>query len=61
VLRVNVAAGSRFAWWLKIGRIDRWEGAILGVSAGIRQNSYAPNLIGVVNLFLFFGGIREIG
>jgi hypothetical protein len=45
-------AGSRHAWWLKFGRIDRQEGAILGVSAGISQNSNAPGLDGVANLFL---------
>jgi len=53
VLRAKVAAGSRPAGCLKFGRIDRQEGAILGVSAGIRQISYAPSLIGVVNLFLY--------
>ena len=27
LLRAKVAAGSRHAWWLKFGRIDRLEGA----------------------------------
>ena len=47
------AAGYRHAWWLKFGRIDRLEGAILGVSAEISQISDAPGPDGVVNLFLY--------
>ena len=46
-------AGSRHAWWLKFGKIDRREGAILGVSAEISQITDAPGLDCVVNLFLF--------
>jgi hypothetical protein len=46
------AAGYWHAWWLKFGRIDQRERAILGVSAGISENSDAPGLDGVVNLFL---------
>jgi hypothetical protein len=53
LLRAKVAAGSRHAWWLKFGRIDRLERAILGVSAEISQISDAPGLVGVVNIFLF--------
>jgi len=34
-------AGSRHAWWLEFGRIDRLEGAILGVSAETSQISDA--------------------
>ena len=34
-------AGSRHAWRLKFGRIDRLEGAILGVSAETSQISDA--------------------
>jgi hypothetical protein len=49
----KVATSSRHAWWLKIGRIDRLEGAISGVSAEISQISDAPGLDGVVNIFLF--------
>ena len=49
----KVTAGSRHAGCLKIGRIDRQEGTILGLSAGIRQISDAPGLVGVVNIFLF--------
>ncbi len=47
----RVAAGNRYAWWLKFDRIDRWEGAILDVSTEISQISDAPGLDGVVNLF----------
>jgi hypothetical protein len=47
------AVGYRDAWWLKIGWIDRLEGAILGVSAEISQISDAPGLDGVVNIFLY--------
>jgi hypothetical protein len=46
-------AGSRHAWRLKFGRIDQWEGAILGVSAEISQITDAPRLDCAVNLFLF--------
>jgi len=49
----KVAAGSRHARWLKFGRIDRLEGAILGVSVEISQISGSPGLDGVVNLFLY--------
>jgi len=45
-------AGSRHAWRLKFGRIDRREGAILDVSAEISQDSDTLGLDGVVNLFL---------
>jgi hypothetical protein len=38
------AVGYRDAWWLKIGWIDRLEGAILGVLAEISQISDAPGL-----------------
>jgi hypothetical protein len=31
----KLAAGSRHAWWLKFGRIDRLEEAILGMSVEI--------------------------
>ena len=55
------AAGSRHAWWLKFGRIDRQERAILGVSVEINQISDAPGLDGVVNLFLFLVELRKIG
>jgi hypothetical protein len=61
LLAAKEAAGSRHAWWLKFGRIDRLEGAILGVSSEISQISDAPGLDGVVNLFLYLGGIRKIG
>jgi len=47
------AAGYRHAWWLKFGRIDQREGAILGVSAGVSQNSDSPGLDGFANLFLY--------
>jgi hypothetical protein len=50
VLRAKVEAGSWHAWWLKFDRIDRLEGAILGVSTEISQIS---ELEGVVNIFLF--------
>jgi hypothetical protein len=50
LLRAKVAAGKRYAWWLKFDRIDRLEGAILGVSTEISQIS---KLEGVVNIFLF--------
>jgi len=53
LLHAKVAAGGRHAWWLKFSRIDRWEGAILGVSAEISQISDAPGLDDVVNIFLF--------
>jgi len=53
LLRAKVAAGSWHAWWLKYGRIDRLEGAILGVSVEISQISDAPELDGGVNIFLF--------
>jgi len=53
LLRAKVAAGSRHAWWLKFGRIDRLEGAILCVSTEISQISDVPGLDGVVNLSLF--------
>ncbi len=46
-------AGSRHAWRLKFGRIDRREGAILGVSAEISQTSDAPGSNGFANLFLY--------
>ena len=45
--------GYRHAGWLKFGRIDQLEGAILGVSAEISQISDAPGLDGVVNIFLY--------
>jgi len=53
LLPAKVAAGSRHAWWLEFGRIDRREGAILGVSAEISQISGVPGLAGFANLFLF--------
>jgi len=56
LLRAKVAADSWHTWWLKFGRIDRLEGAILGVSVEISQNSDAPVLYGVANLFLNFVG-----
>ncbi len=46
-------AGSRNAWRLKFGRIDRREGAILGVSAEISQTSDTPGSDGFANLFLY--------
>jgi len=46
LLRANVAAGSRHAWWLKFGRIDPLGGAILGVSGEISQISNHPGLDG---------------
>ena len=61
VLRAKVAAGSWHAWWLKFDRIDRLEGAILGVSAGISQISRVPGFDGFANLFLYLGGIRKTG
>jgi hypothetical protein len=45
--RAKVAAGSQHAWWQKFGRIDRLEGAILGVSAEISQISDAAGLDGI--------------
>ena len=54
-------AGSRHAWWLEFSRNDRRERSILGVSGGISQISGVPGLDGVVNIFLFFRGIRKIG
>jgi hypothetical protein len=54
LLRAKVAADSLHTWWLKFGRIDRLEGAILGVSVKISQISVAPGLDGVANLFLNF-------
>jgi hypothetical protein len=53
LLRAKVAAGNRYAWWLKFDRIDRREGAILGVSAEISQISDAPGQDGAVNIFLY--------
>jgi hypothetical protein len=53
LLRAKVAASSRYAGWLKFGRIDRMEGAIWRVSVEIRQISDAPGSDGVVNPFLF--------
>jgi len=49
---VKEVAGSRHAWRLKFGRIDRREGAILGVSAEISQTPDAPRPDGFANLFL---------
>ena len=46
-------AGYRHVGWLKFGRTDRQEGAILGVSAEISQIADALELACVVNLFLF--------
>jgi hypothetical protein len=46
-------AGSRHAWRLKFGKIDRREGAILDVSAEISQDSDTLGLDGGVNLFLY--------
>ncbi len=43
------------------GRIDRREGAILGVSAEISQITDAPGLDGVVNIFNLLAGIVKIG
>jgi len=40
------------AWWLKCDRIDRLEGAILGVSTGITQISDASGQVRTVNHFL---------
>jgi len=51
LLATKEAAGNRHAWWLKFGRIDRLEGAILGESAKTSQISDAPGLDGAVNLF----------
>ena len=45
--RAKVAAGSQHAWWQKFGRIDRLEGAILGVSAKFSQISDAAGLDGI--------------
>jgi hypothetical protein len=52
LLRAKVATGSRHAWWLKFGGIDRLEGAKLGVSAEISQISDASGQDSTVNLFL---------
>jgi hypothetical protein len=49
-------AGYRSRWWLKYDWIGRLEEAILGVSVKISQNSDAPVLYGVANLFLNFVG-----
>jgi len=49
-------AGYRSRWWLKYDWIGRLEEAILGVSVKISQNSGAPVLYGVANLFLNFVG-----
>jgi hypothetical protein len=46
-------AGYRHVGWLKFGRIDRQERAILGASAIISQIADAPELGYLVNLFLF--------
>jgi hypothetical protein len=46
-------AGYRHAGWLKFGRTDRQEGAILGASAKISQITDVPGLGCVVNHFLF--------
>jgi len=47
------AAGCRHAWRLKIGWIDRREGAILGVLAGISQISDARGSDDAASLFLY--------
>ena len=59
MLRAKVAACNWHAWWLKFGRIDQLEGAILGVSVEINQISDAPRLGCVVNIFLYLGEIKE--
>jgi hypothetical protein len=59
LLRAKVAACNWHAWWLKFGRIDQLEGAILGVSVEINQISDAPRLGCVVNIFLYLGEIKE--
>jgi hypothetical protein len=57
LLPVKEAAGNWHAWWLKSGRTDRREGAILGMPAEISQISHAPGLDCVVNLFFLIGGM----
>jgi len=42
------------------GRIALLEGAILGVAAGIRQFTGVPGLVGVVDIFLLFLGLRKM-
>jgi hypothetical protein len=44
---------AQYWGWLKFGRIDRLEGAILGVSAKISQIPDAPGMDGAVSIFLF--------
>jgi hypothetical protein len=56
-----LAIGSRLGLVADCGRNDRWEGAILGLTAEISQISGVPGLGVVVNLFLYLGGIRKIG
>ncbi|MCZ6667569.1 MAG: hypothetical protein O6932_02740, partial [Gammaproteobacteria bacterium] len=50
---VKESAGCRHAWRLKIGRIDRWKGAILGVAAGISQISNARGSDDAASPFLY--------
>jgi hypothetical protein len=47
------AVGYRHAWRLKFGKIGPWEEAILGVSAGISQNSNAQRSYDNASPFLF--------
>jgi len=44
-----------------LAKMTRREGVIIGVSAGISQNSDVPELDGVVNLFTLPGGIVKTG
>jgi hypothetical protein len=60
LLAAKEAAGSRPAWWFEFGRITRWEGAALRMSAGFSQISDAIKAGRLRESLSFLGGTRKI-